>query len=334
MNKFVFGQTGIVFVMLTILFATPANAQLLWKITGNGLSKPSYLLGTMHYAPAHFIDSIQGLRAVMAEVEQIYGEDFSSDTIKSQPSNELPTLEIPGDSVLADFYSKEEQSRINHFIYRMSIFDDEDDDFISLFNDCMPGLCNLFLLQHFYPNNVELVFGSPIDSLISDDAKTFDDNFKRYAIENNKPVGALDDSTFILQPISAVMISEYSEYYWSKSAQKKQTKDFLSSIDDFARINRKTYQSVLHYCSQNVSLINDNKRLRNNNKEYRKRKKYSIIQGRNIAWAKKMPAIMEEGSTLFAVGVAHLGNPKEKRGLLQLLRKAGYTLEPVSKSDK
>lgn len=43
------------FLLLTLVFSTQAqtqksrsNYQLLWKVTGNGLSKPSYLFGTMH----------------------------------------------------------------------------------------------------------------------------------------------------------------------------------------------------------------------------------------------------------------------------------------------
>ena len=51
-----------------------------------------------------------------------------------------------------------------------------------------------------------------------------------------------------------------------------------------------------------------------------------MIYGRNADWAKRLPAIMREKSTFLAVGAAHL--PGE-RGLLQLLRAAGYTVEPV-----
>ncbi|HHT21695.1 MAG TPA: TraB/GumN family protein [Bacteroidales bacterium] len=34
--------------ILAILFVIPTNAQLLWKISGNDLEKPSYLFGTHH----------------------------------------------------------------------------------------------------------------------------------------------------------------------------------------------------------------------------------------------------------------------------------------------
>ena len=48
-------------ILLFIGIALNANAQLLWKISGNGLEKPSYILGTHHLAPLSIKDSIAGL---------------------------------------------------------------------------------------------------------------------------------------------------------------------------------------------------------------------------------------------------------------------------------
>jgi hypothetical protein len=42
------------------------NAQLLYKISGNGLEKPSYIVGTYHLAPGNFADSIPGLKDAFA----------------------------------------------------------------------------------------------------------------------------------------------------------------------------------------------------------------------------------------------------------------------------
>jgi hypothetical protein len=51
-----------------------------------------------------------------------------------------------------------------------------------------------------------------------------------------------------------------------------------------------------------------------------------MINNRNANWLKKMPALMMLRPTLFAVGAGHL--PGEK-GVLNLLRQAGYTVEGV-----
>jgi uncharacterized protein YbaP (TraB family) len=52
----------------------------------------------------------------------------------------------------------------------------------------------------------------------------------------------------------------------------------------------------------------------------------ALIYNRNADWLTKMPAIMKAAPTFFAVGAGHL--PGEK-GVLQLLKNAGYTVEGV-----
>ena len=51
-----------------------------------------------------------------------------------------------------------------------------------------------------------------------------------------------------------------------------------------------------------------------------------MIYNRNQAWAEKLPSIMKTAPTFVAVGALHL--PGEK-GVLNLLKKQGYTVEPV-----
>lgn len=279
-------------VLLTIMFAVSANAQLLWKITGKGLSKPSYLLGTMHYAPAHFIDSIQGLRAVMAEVEQVYGETVSSDTTVNYYTPDKSVIEMPGDSVLADLYTEEKQERINHFYYRLSGFDDDESDFMLDYEEFTPGALKSDLItnKHIIMHNVKFVF----DSI---PARAFDINFELDAIKNNKPVGALDDSELHRSIIS-------DELNMGKYSLKKQAKGLLNVIDHYAEVNYKCYCLMLNYHSQNLALFNNIKGVKERNKEYRKQKERSC-QGRNITWAKRcllswkrgQPCLLSESPT-------------------------------------
>ena len=58
-----------------------SSAQLLWKVSGNGLEKPSYLLGTMHLAPAAMIDWIPGMDEALENCEVVIGEkDYDDKT--------------------------------------------------------------------------------------------------------------------------------------------------------------------------------------------------------------------------------------------------------------
>ena len=51
--------------VIFICVAFSANAQLLWKVSGNGLTQPSYIIGTHHLAPFSIMDSIAGLQKAM-----------------------------------------------------------------------------------------------------------------------------------------------------------------------------------------------------------------------------------------------------------------------------
>ena len=52
----------------------------------------------------------------------------------------------------------------------------------------------------------------------------------------------------------------------------------------------------------------------------------SILDDRNRNWVAKMPAIMASDATFFAVGSGHLAG---EHGVINLLRLAGYTVQPV-----
>ena len=60
--------------VLAIVAIVGVNAQLLYKISGNGIGKPSYIVGTYHLAPASYVDSIPGANEALASVEQVCGE--------------------------------------------------------------------------------------------------------------------------------------------------------------------------------------------------------------------------------------------------------------------
>ncbi|CAM3599416.1 TraB/GumN family protein [Flavobacterium gelidilacus] len=77
----------ILFIFTSILFSFATNAQdleksLLWKISGNGLEKPSYLFGTMHaVCEINFDDAI---KKALDETSQMYLEiDMDDPTLQA-----------------------------------------------------------------------------------------------------------------------------------------------------------------------------------------------------------------------------------------------------------
>ncbi len=51
-----------------------------------------------------------------------------------------------------------------------------------------------------------------------------------------------------------------------------------------------------------------------------------LLTVRNKKWVEIMPEIMQQNSTVFAVGAGHLGG---EMGVIHLLERAGYDVKPV-----
>ena len=66
--------------VMSFFVVLSANAQLLFRISGNGLKEPSYILGTIHYLPGSLLDSIPEYLEAESQCQQMYVEHMLSAT--------------------------------------------------------------------------------------------------------------------------------------------------------------------------------------------------------------------------------------------------------------
>ena len=96
-------------ILLFIGIALNANAQLLWKISGNGLEKPSYILGTHHLAPLSIKDSIAGLPQAVDGTSQVYGEVVMSEAMSPEFMQTMQqNMMMAGDTTLQVLFAPEQ----------------------------------------------------------------------------------------------------------------------------------------------------------------------------------------------------------------------------------
>ena len=96
-------------ILLFIGIALNANAQLLWKISGNGLEKPSYILGTHHLAPLSIKDSIAGLPEAVDGTSQVYGEVVMSEAMSPEFMQTMQqNMMMAGDTTLQVLFTPEQ----------------------------------------------------------------------------------------------------------------------------------------------------------------------------------------------------------------------------------
>src|SRR3982750_1090632 len=89
------------------------NKSLLWEVTGNGLSKPVYLYGTMHLLCASDAVLSNNLKQIIKDVDQIYFE-IDMDNLGEMLAG-FTKGAMKDDTTLHDLYSSEEYQRIKTF---------------------------------------------------------------------------------------------------------------------------------------------------------------------------------------------------------------------------
>ncbi len=297
----------IVIIVLTFLLNVLAiNAQLLYKISGKDIKKPSYIVGTFHLAQSSFIDSIPGLRAAMEEAEQVCGELVTSEM--QQPENIQKMTEammLEGGKTVNDIFTPEEMTRLNAFTKSLLTVDFTNPMVMQQLGKMTP----MALGQQFSVLMVarRMPGFNPQDLL--------DDSFQKYALEKQKPVLGLETFDFQVKTL-----------FLGKTL-KRQKEVLMCLVDNPEYENLLSDNMIAAYYAKDLQKLYDlvNEK-RNNQCDATPEEDDLLFNNRNRDWITKMPAIMAAHSTLFCVGAGHLPG---KTGVLQLLKEAGYSVEVV-----
>lgn len=296
----------ILFALTLLLTAIGAQAQLLWKISGNGLQKPSFIIGTYHLAPVSFVDSIPGLKDAMDASEQVYGEIVMADMMKPENLTKMQSaMVLPEGQTLDKMFTADEMARINALV--------KDILGVDMTNPMVAQQLGRLTPQSLATQLTVLMYLKKHPGF--DQTKSFDGYFQTEASAKGKSTEGLETVDFQIDVL-----------YKGKPMERQ--KQLLLCLAD----NKDTYEKqsediVKAFFSQDLKAIGEAiDRKMNNSCDDTPEERDKLIYNRNAEWIKKMPEIMKQKSTLFAVGAGHLTGD---RGMLELLKKAGYTVESV-----
>lgn len=293
-------------VLALLLVAVVAHAQLLWRISGKDLVEASYVFGTYHLAPSSFADSIPGLNQAFKTSKQVYGEvplPDPSDVASMQKMQQA--MMLPPDQSLDKLLTPEQYKKLSGYIKKEMGADLSNPAIAGQLNKLSPAALETqftmltYMKMHGMINPNELLDGY----------------FQKKGKAEGKPVGGLETMDF-----------QIGVLYKSKP-MPRQIVSLICYIDNSAKMAEMAERLNKAYFSRNIEeVLRIIEEKLGNDCDATPEEEDALIYNRNADWARKLPAIMVKGSTLVAVGAAHL--PGE-RGLLQLLRKAGYKVEPV-----
>lgn len=298
LRKFI-GGFILLFTMTACVSAQQESNSLLWKISGNGLQKPSYLFGTHHLVPVSFLDSISGVNAAFDDTEQTVGELDMADMAQMQAKIMSEAL-MPQTHSYAALLSEADLQLLDTTlkdVIGMGI-----NQLGTMKPAMLSNLISIMLYQRYYP---QLSGG-----------KSIDEHFQQQAALRNRPVVALetaDDQIYAL--LNSKSIERQAELLACMLNHPEMLKTQMDKLNTA-------------YMNQDLEALNAlyEEELPDDPCPSTQEEKDVLNKDRNEKWLAALPEIMRQKSSFIAVGCLHLVG---ENGLIEGLRKAGYTVETV-----
>ncbi len=302
MQKITYSLLGVILlVMLSCKVINTSNIEsdvplklensLLWKIEGNGLSKPSYLFGTIHLIKAdkYFLPS--GFRKAFDESKSVVFEiDIDKMNDISEQMKFLPKLMMKGDTSLKDLITDDEYSKVQKYFNEKHLP-------LFLFEKIKPMFLTMFTDGDFNPNSIQ-----------SGEYVSYEMEISKLAKENGKNINGLETIDFQISVLDSIPYAYQAEM-------------LMKSIEVQGGDTNQTDDMYDMYLEQNITDLHQSI-------ESEDISKYDkiLLNNRNNTWIPRMSDYMQQGQTFFAVGAGHLAG---NQGVIELLRKKGYKVIAV-----
>ncbi|MGN6164767.1 MAG: TraB/GumN family protein [Flavisolibacter sp.] len=271
---------------------TPALSNtLLWRISGKNITTPSYLFGTMHMLCADDIQLSDSLTNAIQKADNVYLE-LDMDNLFEMMSA-MTKMKMRNDTTLADLLTKDEYEKVKTYFKENS------------------GMIPFSMLETYKPLLAASMImeqqGGQCDNMIS-----MEQLIMQEAKKNDVKIKGMETMEYQLSIFDSIPYG-------------LQAKQLVKMVEDGDDKNNTSEMKEVTDAYRNQQL--------NKMEELTKKEDMGIesfanllLYNRNANWAKKLEGLLADKSLVIAVGAGHL--PGEK-GVINLLRKAGYKVEPV-----
>lgn len=263
-----------IFFFGTVLLMTlPSLAQrkaLLWEISGNGLTTPSFLYGTIHLICAQdFVISGAVKNSFQTTAQVVLELDMDDPKMMLDMAQ---YMFMKNGMTLKKLYSESDYNDLDHF------FKDSLGMGLGLLNGVKPFI----LMSMMYK------------SVLKCEPKSYEMTFVEMAKKQKKEVMGLESVQ------EQMAIFDEIPYETQATALIKMIREGMQTDDEFDKI-------VKLYKSQNIKRMANTA---NTNEFEFSGFEDKLLADRNTSWINKIGTFAHQKSTFFAVGAAHLGGRK------------------------
>ncbi|MBF4506108.1 TraB/GumN family protein [Flavobacterium sp. JLP] len=276
-------------VAIAIIFSGATQAQttvtklensLLWEVSGNGLSKPSYLYGTIHMiCGGDYFLTEKTKKAFEASNKLVLEINFAD----PKEMTEMQKLAM-GKEPLSKKLSPEQLSKLDEILKKTTGMTVQQVDAFSLMT-----VMSLISMKSFGCTDIKL----------------YEMEFIDQAKKRNIEIGGLET----VKSQFAILENAYSN------------NEMIAMLSESTP--EETSKLVTAYKMENIDELHE---FSTDERFASEKTRKTILDDRNSNWINQMPILMKKESVFFAFGAAHLGG---EFGVINLLRKAGYSVKPV-----
>lgn len=245
----------------------PLPNTLLWEITGNGLTAPSYLFGTMHLLCAEDALLSVNLKKAIRTTERIFFE-IDMDNM-SEMMSALKHVRMRDNIKLSDLLTKEEFTRIR--------------DYFDKHKTVIP----FSMMERFKPYM--------ITSLISESDMGCEKT-------NGMEMSIMQEANKYNREILGLETPEYQASLFDSIPYEKQAKELVKYVDSIDRYKNSSSQLLQVYREQNLQKMLEMTASEGGIGEYLD----LLVFNRNRHWMERLNTALKEKPTLIAVGAGHL----------------------------
>ncbi|MBK9737421.1 MAG: TraB/GumN family protein [Saprospiraceae bacterium] len=271
----------------------PLEHALLWQINGPGISKPSYLYGTIHIIGANDYFLPKGtMAAIEASKKVVFEIDMNEMTDISKIMGLMKKVMMKDGKTLKDLISNEEYTIVSDHFKKMGLP-------IFMLERMQPMLLTVFAYGDMDPSGLK-----------SGHMKSYEMEFFELSKSASKTTGGLESIDF--------QIGLFDEIPYENQAKMlvEAIKSSDTNDDGFKKMTEM-------YVSQNIdAMVEMISQEENEIAGYEDK----LLYQRNKNWIPLIIEAAKKEETFFAVGAGHLGGPI---GVIHLLRRAGMKVTPV-----
>lgn len=291
----------IIILGILALIAFGAQAQLLWKVSGNGAKGDSYLFGTHHIAPIELLDSIRGLNAAICSADAIVGEiDMAAmqDPMAAQMAM-MKYAMAPADSTLTRLLTVAQIDSLNAVLGKYT-----------------DGLMTVQMVDGLAPALVSTQLA------LLQSQQAFPDFTPSEQLDTEVQTRARNCSREIIG--LETMEQQFELLYGAPISMQLDV--LMEAVRQDETSVTKAHELAAAYLSGNLDTIYS---LLVDSDEMDVATLDRLLISRNNAWVEKIAEWLPEKSIFVAVGIGHLVGPQ---GLIEQLRHRGFQVTEFSEN--